>query len=122
MPEPGVRPTSSTIVGYAMAAACVSAALGLSLVLGRILPFTFFLGAVTVSAWFWGTRVGCFAVLLSIVTIDVVLAPPPYEFGVSVQYIPRLIAFTLSAVLVLWVSDARHRAELALLAARDELE
>jgi signal transduction histidine kinase len=121
---PGSRtsPALRAIARYALATAAVAGALGLSLVLGRILPFTFFLGAVALSAWFGGTRAGFFSTLLSIAAVDIVLAQPPYVFGMSVPYIPRIVAFTLSALLLLWVIAARHRAEDALIAARDELD
>jgi hypothetical protein len=53
-----MRPASSAIAVYALSVASVAAALGVSLLLGRILPFTFLLAAVALWAWFGGTRTG----------------------------------------------------------------
>jgi signal transduction histidine kinase len=122
MPGSRIRPIGSVIGGYALAVAFVAAALGIWQLVGRVLPFTFFLAAVALSSWFRGTRAGVFALLLSIATLDYVLGTVPYRFGVSNADLPRFITFTLSALLVLWVTAARHRAERALSAARDELE
>jgi signal transduction histidine kinase len=117
-----MRPVRSAIAGYALAAGFVAAAGGVTLLLGRILPFTFFLAAVVLTGWFRGTAAGLFAVLLSIVVLDELLGRPPYAYGVSIEYLPRLVTFTFSALLVLWMSAARRRAEHALRDARDELE
>jgi signal transduction histidine kinase len=122
MPGSRRRSARSAIAFCALAATLVATALAVSLLLGRILPFAFFLIAVMISAWFGGTTVGAFAVLLSFAVIDFILGGPPYRFGISVPYIPRLATFTVLALPLLWVIHARHRAERALRAARDELE
>ena len=116
-----LRPASA-VIDCGIAAVFVAAALGGTLLLGSILPFTFFLGAVMLSAWFRGTAAGLFALVLSLAALDYFVAAPLYSFAVSAAYVPRLATFALSALLLLWVIAARHRAERALRAARDELE
>ncbi|MDB4884020.1 MAG: two-component histidine kinase [Gemmatimonadetes bacterium] len=122
MPGSRRRPAWSAITGVAVATALVAAALGTWLLVGRILPFTFFLAAVALSSWFRGTRVGLVALLLSIVVIDYVLGAIPNSLGMSVADMPRIVTFALSALLVLWLTAARRSAEEALRRARDELD
>jgi signal transduction histidine kinase len=122
MPGSRVRALSSATFGVGVATAFIGVALAVTLLLGRILPFTFFLAAVMLSAWFRGAAVGLFAMLLSVAALDYFVELPARSFDVGAAFAPRLATFTLSALLLLWVVDARHRAERALLAARDELE
>jgi signal transduction histidine kinase len=122
VPTSRVGAVWSKLNGYALAALFVSVAFAIALLLGRILPFTFFLAAVMLAAWFRGATVGLFAMLLSLVGLNQLLGRPPYTFGVSVEYVPRYVTFILSALLVVWMSAARRRAEHALRAARDQLE
>jgi signal transduction histidine kinase len=119
---PRIRPISSAIAGYALGAAFVAGAFGIWLLLGRILPYTFFLAAVALAAWVRGTRVGLFALLLSIALIDYVLGHEPRSYLLSVDDLPRILTFTLSALLVLWLSAARRRAERTLRITLDELD
>jgi signal transduction histidine kinase len=122
MPLSRARQLWSAIDGYVMAAAFVAVAFGIASLLGRILPFTFFLAAVMLAAWFRGAAVGIFATLLSLAALNLLLGTPPYMLGLSAEYMPRYATFSLSALLVVWMSAARRRAEQALRAARDELE
>jgi signal transduction histidine kinase len=100
----------------------VATALTVTLLMGRILPFTFFLAAVTLSAWFRGAVVGLFATVLSLAALDYFVELPAYSFAIGAAFMPRLATFLLSALLLLYVVAARHRAEDALRATRDELE
>jgi signal transduction histidine kinase len=104
-----------------MATAFVATALAATLSMGRILPFAFFLGAVMLAAWFRGAVVGIFTMALSILTLDYFIEPG-HSLAITSGYLPRILAFTVSAVLLLFAVAARHRAEEALRAARDELE
>jgi signal transduction histidine kinase len=105
-----------------LATALVATALTVTLLMGRILPFTFFLAAVTLSAWFRGAVVGLFATVLSLAALDYFVELPAYSFAIGAAFMPRLATFLLSALLLLYVVAARHRAEDALRATRDELE
>jgi signal transduction histidine kinase len=122
MPGSRTGPVSNAVVSMSLAAASVASALGLWLLLGRILPYTFFLFAVALTAWLRGTRAGIVALLLSIAVLDYVVDGAPYEFGISAANATRIATYTMSSVLLLWVIAARHRAEDALRAARDELD
>jgi signal transduction histidine kinase len=117
-----VRTVPSVMVDLGMAAACVAVAIAAATVMGRIMPFTFFLGAIMLTAWFRGTVAGVAALVLSIPAIDYFVEPPLHQFGFASAYLPRVITFAVSALLLLWAVAARHRAEYALRAARDELE
>lgn len=122
MPGPRGRAISSAIISIGMAAALAAAALVVTLMLGRILPFTFFLVAVMVTAWFRGARAGFLSAVLSIAALDYFVEVPVGHFGITPEFAPRIATFALTALLLLWVVAARHRAEDALRAARDELE
>jgi signal transduction histidine kinase len=116
------RTLSYRVVSVGMATAFAAVALAVTLSMGRILPFAFFLGAVMLSAWFRGVAVGIFAMVLSILALDYFVELPAYSLAVGAAYVPRIVAFILSALLLLFAVAARHRAEDALRAARDELE
>jgi len=63
----------ATSLRYAIALACVAAALSSSLLLQYLFPYPFlslFFAAVMASAWFGGTAPGLFAVFLSKVAVD----------------------------------------------------
>jgi signal transduction histidine kinase len=122
MQESRRRPAWSAITGVALAATLVGAAFATWLMLGRILPYTFFIAAVALSAWFRGSRVGIVAFVLALALIDYFLGAAPNEFGMSKEDMPRVLTFTLSALLVIWLTADRRRAEQALRQARDELE
>jgi K+-sensing histidine kinase KdpD len=61
-------------------------------------------------------------VLLSTLAIDYFFVPPLYTLSLNLEYLPHLVVFGLSALLISWLSDRRKRAEAALRHARDELE
>ncbi|MDB4870369.1 MAG: two-component histidine kinase [Gemmatimonadales bacterium] len=90
--------------------------------IGPILPFTFFLGAVLVSAWFGGTRAGILALGLSIAVLTYVLRPPPFAFWGPSEFPPRIVVYTLSATVLLWMSARVRSAERALREANLELD
>lgn len=117
-----VRAFRSTVEGYALAAGFVAAAFGGALAMGDIMPFTFFLAAIMLAAWFRGAPAGVLALLLSVPALNSLRGAPPYAYGVSVDFLPRLVTFTCSGILLIWMSAARRRAEHALVAARDELD
>jgi signal transduction histidine kinase len=116
------RPPNEIIVSIAVATALVATAFAIAWTLGDIMPFTFFLAAVMLTAWFRGAPAGVFALALSLVLVNELRGTPPFAYGVSVAYIPRFLTFTSTGALLIWMSAARRRAERALRAARDELE
>jgi signal transduction histidine kinase len=118
--EQQVNPPGLT--GYAPAAALVAAALGVSLIVGPILPFTFFLTAVLVAAWFRGWRAGIFALVLSIAVLGYILRPPPVAYWGPGEFLPRIVGYTLSASLLLWLCAKVRSSERALRVANIELD
>jgi len=121
MPASSKSPFWSPLVGYLLGAAFVAAALVISLALGPIMPFSLFLGSVLLSAWFGGTLVGSFALLLSILVLTLVLNRPPFLFWTDADYPTRIITFTIAGLLLLLAVAARHRAERSLRVANAEL-
>jgi signal transduction histidine kinase len=117
-----VKLPSNEITALAVATALVAMAFAIARTLGGIMPFTFFLAAIMLTAWFRGARWGLFALLLSLVSVNALRGTPPFAYGVSVAYIPRFITFSFTGLLLIWMSAARRRAERALRAARDGLE
>jgi signal transduction histidine kinase len=122
MPASPIRAVWSRVEGYAIASGFVALALGVAWLFGDIMPFTFFLAAIMLTAWYSGAPAGFFGLVLSLATLNALLGRPPYMLGVSVEYLPRLATFSVTGLLLIWMSAARRRAERALRAARDELD
>jgi signal transduction histidine kinase len=122
MPAARARALPSLVISLGMATAFVAAALSITMAIGRLLPFTFFLAAVILAAWFRGAMVGLYATALSILALDYFVEVPAHSFAITPAFLPRVVTFTLSALTLLYLVAARHRAEDALRAARDELE
>jgi PAS domain S-box-containing protein len=122
---PAARRMASTVMRYGLAVLCVVVALLVTELLQYFLdgpPWFVFLAAVMVSSWVAGLGPGLLAVLLSTLAIDYFFVPPLYILSLKIEYLPHLVVFGLSALLISWLSDKRKRAEAALRRARDELE
>jgi PAS domain S-box-containing protein len=86
-------------------------------------PFVFlFFGAIIGSAWFGGMTAGVLAVFLSSALIDYFFIPTLYSLSVAKESQSFFTAFILCAIAITVVSSTRKRAEVAIRAARDELE
>lgn len=113
------------VMRYGLAVVSVAAALLVTELLQYLTngpPWMIFLAAVMVSSWVGGFGPGLLAVLLSTLAVDYFYVPPFHILSPKIGYLPRLIVFGLSALLIAWLSDRRKRAEAALRQARDELE
>jgi C4-dicarboxylate-specific signal transduction histidine kinase len=123
--DPFMRQISSALWRYGIAVLSVGAALSLArwraLGLGDA-PVSVFLCAVMFSAWYGGVGPGSLAIVLSILAFDYYFVPVLYSFRPARVEIPRLIAFTLSALFVGSLSAAQKRATESLRHARDELK
>ncbi len=73
------------------------------------------------SAWFGGTAAGLLSVLLSSVAILYFFVPPLFSIAVN-EGKTYLIAFTVCAAVMSWMTSARKRSETALRETRDRLE
>jgi two-component system, LuxR family, sensor kinase FixL len=85
-------------------------------------PWYEFLAAVLISTWVGGLGPGILAVLLSTLAVDYFFMPPLHTFSLTIAYVPRLVVFGLSALLISWLVTRRKRAEVSLRHARDEME
>jgi PAS domain S-box-containing protein len=81
-----------------------------------------FLCAVMFSAWFGGIKPGLVAMALSLLTFNYFFLPPLHSLAVDIAQLPRLIVFTVSALLVGSLSAAQRRGAESLRRARDELQ
>ena len=116
---------SHSFLCYLASASFVAAALVSSLLLQRFFPYPFlflFFAAVMAGAWFGGTAAGFFAVLLSTVAVDYFFVPPIHSFTINATDLAYFAAFVICALAASWVSSSQRKAELALRAARDQLE
>jgi signal transduction histidine kinase len=79
----------SRFLPYLGALAAVAVALGIRLLLnpwmGANRPFLLFIAAVAVSAWFGGTRVGIFSVVVAYLAANLFLIPPVGRFEFQVR-------------------------------------
>jgi C4-dicarboxylate-specific signal transduction histidine kinase len=109
---------------YGVAALSVAVAL----VLARILdtyritaPVSLFLCAIMTSGWFGGIRAALLSVALSLLAFDYYFVSTTHSLAMSVNEIPRIGIFALSAVFVGWLSAAQRSATESLRDARDQL-
>jgi PAS domain S-box-containing protein len=96
---------------YAVAVACIGAALGLSFLLRDIVdPTGLFLVAVAISTWSTGWQGGLVAAAVATIVFDYFFTQPLYSVLVTPADLPRLMVFTICALVVNWASDARRAA------------
>jgi PAS domain S-box-containing protein len=116
---------ASGIRRYGLAVASSTAALGLSLQLGRYgirgVEFPLFLFAIAITVWYAGPRPGILALLISSLAFDYYYTDPPLSFAATPTDIPYLVVFVLFASLLAWFSAVRHRVERELLRSRNAL-
>jgi PAS domain S-box-containing protein len=118
-PGDHVRPA---IVRYGYAVLVVVVALGAALALRSFdLEGFLFVIAVPVAVWLGGRGPGVVAIILSAVVLHFVFIAPTATGAMLPSY-GYFVVFSVLAVLVTVLSEARHRAEQSLVHARDELE
>jgi C4-dicarboxylate-specific signal transduction histidine kinase len=108
---------------YGLAVASVAMALAVTQSLERYttLRTPLFFAAILISAWVGGIGPGLLAVGLATLAIGYYFAPPD-RMGPESLDLPFLIAFTLLALLITWISAKRKGMEKALKRAHDNLE
>ena len=128
MPPFGDASRSKKMTGisrYGLAVLFVAAALLLRELLRTYFeptPNSFFFCCVALTSWLGGVGPGLLASLLSVWLIDYHFAFPYYIPELTVDSLPRLIVFFLSAAAISWLSASQERARVSLQKARDELE
>src|SRR5258705_309096 len=83
---------------------------------------TLLYAAGVLSAWLGGMGPGALAALLGALVVDWFITPPLYAITLDFDFLLRIAVFTLSALLVGWLSSRRRRPEDALRHSRDQLE
>jgi len=126
MARPSLPMDLTRIQRYGFAVASVAIALGMALILRhysvREVAFPLFLFALALTAWFAGDRPAILAVALSSLAFNYFFTDPLYSFYVTRSELPYYCIFILFAILLIWFSSVRRRAEQQLLQSRDELE
>jgi C4-dicarboxylate-specific signal transduction histidine kinase len=122
--NPLLWPKARAVWGYGIAILSVSLALHITrwprLRLEES-PVALFLCAVMITAWFGGVGPGLFGTVLSSLALDYYFLHPTHSLVGKPDQIPRLIVFTVSALLVGALSAAQRSATESLRRARDDL-
>src|SRR5712664_1354898 len=84
-------------------------------------PVSVFLCAVVCAAWFGGIGPGLLATTLSAITFYYHFLLPEYSWRANPGEIPRLVIFTVSALIVASLSAAQRKTTESLRSARDDL-
>jgi two-component system sensor kinase FixL len=109
-------------VRYGYAVLAVAVALGAALALRSFdLEGFLFVIAVPVAVWLGGRGPGVLAIVLSVLVLHYVFIAPE-DTGAILPSYAYFVVFSVLAVLITVLSEARHRAEESLVQARDELE
>jgi C4-dicarboxylate-specific signal transduction histidine kinase len=102
---------------YAVAVMAVTAAFGGDRWLEHRLvgaPVSIFLCAIMLSAWFGGWLPALFAAVLSFLAFDYYFVLPFHSLVPNAVEVPRLLLFALTALFVVLLSAAQHRATASL--------
>jgi PAS domain S-box-containing protein len=112
--------TPSVVLRFGIAIVAVATALLLKLLLAPLIeresPFTFFLAAVMLAAWYGGFRAGLLATAVAVPVIDFFFLEPvfTFDFGVASGNSLSLILFlgegSVISVLVGWLHSAQNAA------------
>lgn len=100
---------------YALAVIATLVALLAYLFLRRWLvsssPFTYFIPAVMLSAWYGGFGPGLFATLAGALLGNCLLVAPMWDFSTGTQDIGRMLLFSVVGWQISWLSGALHNAK-----------
>jgi PAS domain-containing protein len=101
---------------YALPAVAVAAAVLVTRLLGpsRDIPFTLFIVAVLLSAWYGGLGPALTAVALSLLAVHSFFVPHESNPDMGVSLLSRSVRFVLVSGLLIWLTESRRRAEEAL--------
>jgi signal transduction histidine kinase len=117
--------TLSLLARYGLAIALVVMALGLDLVSKSVLGETatgLFILAAMVSAWYGGMGPGIVAVLAADLCNTVFFYNPHFSLSMGIHGPKKVLLFSLSALLVSWLTTRKRRAEGELRKLNEELE
>ena len=112
-----------TVLRYLGAILCVAGTVWLAWWLEAVVDVTILLlMAVVLVAWFSGLWPALVASVLATMALDYFFTPPLFTFSAGLSNIPRLVAFTVIAVLFAGASAKRRSAERSLKQVLDELD
>jgi C4-dicarboxylate-specific signal transduction histidine kinase len=119
-----IRALERLLAGYAVAAISVGIAVVVTTGLVSLIKHTatLFFCSVMLSSWYGGLWPGIFAAMLSVVALDYYFLPPLYDFGISLEEAPDMIAFVATAFFISWLNGQQARSKESLRKARDELD
>ncbi len=123
--NPLLWPKPPVIWGYGIAVLSVTAALIISRLPAFHLeaaPVSLFLCAIMFTAWFGGAGPGLLATALSTLAFHYYFLPPMHSLAPKAAEIPRIVIFTVSALIVGLLSAAQRSATESLRRARDDLQ
>jgi PAS domain S-box-containing protein len=109
--ESSTEPRAAARYGAALLVSAL--ALLLTWLLGSLIassPFLLFIAAVAISAWYGGLGSGLLATFFGVVAVEYFFIPPAFSLSRSSADILRLVGFTLVALLINWLIQARQRA------------
>ena len=122
--NPLLWPKAHMIWGYGIAVLSVTTAL----IIARLpafhleaAPVSLFLCAIMFTAWFGGVGPGLLATALSALAFHYYFLPPMHSLAPKTAEIPRIVIFTVSALIVGLLSAAQRSATESLRRARDDL-
>lgn len=110
--------------GYILSTLFVVSALLLTLALGPLFPYPFFLlffPAVMGATWYGGSGPGLLSVALSTLLVDYFLVPPIHSLAIKPTDTAYFMAFVACSVAASWVSAIKKKHQQDLLTARDQL-
>jgi len=122
--NPLLWPKPPAIWGYGIAVLTVTAVLIISRLPAFHLeaaPVSLFLCAIMFTAWFGGVGPGLLATALSTLAFHYYFLPPMHSLAPKAAEIPRIVIFTVSALIVGLLSAAQRSATESLRRARDDL-
>jgi C4-dicarboxylate-specific signal transduction histidine kinase len=122
--EAFARGVPQAVWQYGLAVTSVAMALAITQALE---PYTtlrtpLFYAAILITAWVGGIGPGMLAVGLATLALGYYFSPPGRLLGLGAIDLPFLLFFSLSAILITWVSAKRKAMEEALKRAHDDLE
>ena len=122
--NPLLWPKAHMIWGYGIAVLSVTTAL----IIARLpafhleaAPVSLFLCAIMFTAWFGGVGPGLLATAISALAFNYYFLPPMHSLAPKTAEIPRIVIFTVSALIVGLLSAAQRSATESLRRARDDL-
>lgn len=114
----------SAVTDYLVASALVAVAIGFTILIHEIISGSRFLlsvGAVALSTWYGGGRLGVFSALVAAAGVNYFLLTPVGSLKADPRSLMSIAIFLVVALLIAWIEARRRTSERELREARDEL-